>query len=272
MKTERIKELVDKYNAMLADPAELKEIEQLIEKGIIDIDDLYELHAIEERVFSIESAAPSLSLDDKFYDMLQKEKKPANPFSWKKFFEWPELAPRLAFASITLILGLAAGYYLRTPVESTPASKDEQIASLDNELMTVNNQLSDLKELMMLSLLEKESVTDRLKAVSLTQGMDQASQKVTGALLQTLNNDSDVNVRLAALDALRGYSGDGKVREELIRSISKQDSPLVQIALAELMGQLQAKSSVGELQKILKNDNTPSDVKKKIEESLKVLI
>lgn len=260
MKTERIKELVNKYNAMLADPAELKEIEQLIEKGIIDIEDLNELHSIEERVFSMESAAPSLSLDDKFYDMLQKEKRPANSFSWRKFFAWPELAPRLAFASVTLILGLVAGYYLR-PQES----KDQEIAS-------VGEELRDLKELMMLSLLEKESVTDRLKAVSLTEEMDQASQKVTSALLQTLNNDNNVNVRLAALDALRGYSGESKVREELIRSIAKQDSPLVQIALAELMAQLQAKSSVTELEKILKNENTPTDVKKKIEESLKVLI
>jgi HEAT repeats len=260
MKTERIKELVNKYNAMLADPAELKEIEQLIEKGIIDIEDLNELHAIEERVFSMESAAPSLSLDDKFYDMLQKEKRPTNSFSWRKFFAWPDLAPRLAFASVTLILGLVAGYYLR-PQES----KDQEIAS-------VGEELRDLKELMMLSLLEKESVTDRLKAVSLTEDMDQASQKVTSALLQTLNNDNNVNVRLAALDALRGYSGESKVREELIRSIANQDSPLVQIALAELMAQLQAKSSVTELEKILKNENTPTDVKRKIEESLKVLI
>ena len=260
MKTERIKELVDKYNAMLADPAELKEIEQLIEKGIIDIDDLQELHAVEERLFSIESPAPSLSLDDKFYDMLQKEKKPVNSFSWKTFFAWPEFAPRLAFASITLILGLVAGYYL-----NTPQSKDAEIATLSDEVRS-------MKEMMMLSLLEKESVTDRLKAVSLTQEMDQASQKVTGALLQTLNSDSDVNVRLAALDALRIYSGDSKVRQELIRSIAKQDSPLVQIALAELMAQLQDKSSAKELEKILKNENTPTDVKKKIEESLKVLI
>jgi hypothetical protein len=260
MKTERIKELVNKYNAMLADPAELKEIEQLIEKGIIDIEDLQELHAIEERVFTMEAPSPSLSLDDKFYDMLQKEKRPAKVFSWKEFFHWPELAPRLAFASIALLLGLAAGFYLRTP-----AGKDEQIKLLGEEV-------SDLKELMMLSLLKEESVTDRLKAVSLTQEMDQASQKVTGALLQTLNSDGNVNVRLAALDALEPYTNDSKVREELIRSIAKQDSPLVQISLAELMVQLQAKSSVKELQKILRNENTPTDVRKKIEESIKVLI
>jgi len=260
MKTEKIKELINKYNAMLADPAELREIEQLIENGQIDLDDLQELHAIGDRVFAMETPSPSLSLDDKFHEMLQKEKKPSNAFSWRGFFQWPELAPRLAFASVALVLGLAAGFYM-----STPVAKDNQIELLGQEV-------SDLKELMMLSLLEKESVTERLKAVSLTQEMDQASQKVTGALLQTLNSDDNVNVRLAALDALKVYSGDSKVRAELIRSIAKQDSPLVQISLAELMAQLQAKSSVKELEKILHNKNTPADVKKKIEESIKVLI
>jgi hypothetical protein len=259
MNTQRIKELVDKYNAMLADPAELKEIEQLIEKGIIDIDDLRELHALEERVLSIETPSPSLSLDDKFYDMLQKEKKPENTFSWKKFFAWPEFAPRLAFASVALIAGLVGGYFLSSSSKGTEINK-------------VAGEVSDLKELLMLSLLEKESVTDRLKAVSLTQEMDQASQKVTGALLQTLNNDGDVNVRLAALDALRAYGNDSKVREELIRSIARQDSPLVQIALAELMAELQVKSSATELEKILNRENTPTDVKKKIQESLEVLV
>ncbi len=125
--------------------------------------------------------------------------------------------------------------------------------------------------MMMLSLLEKESATDRLKAVNLTQDMDQASLKVTSALLQTLNNDENVNVRLAALDALRPYSSDGQIREALVRSIGKQKSPLVQVALAELMAELQEKAAIDELQKILEDGETPSDIKKKIQESIQVI-
>ncbi len=93
--------------------------------------------------------------------------------------------------------------------------------------------------------------------------MDQASEKVTGALLQTLNNDENVNVRLAALDALRPYVKNSEVRQDIIRSIAKQQSPLVQVALAELMVELQDKSSVKELEKILNNKKTPLDVKEK---------
>ncbi len=260
MKNEKIQELIRQYNSMEAGPEEMKAIEKLIESGQIDLTDLQDVEGLEERIRNIGSPSPSLKLDDRFYEMVKAEQTRLSTNSWQGFFRWPDFAPRLAFASLALVAGITVGFFLRSPV-----GKDEQIEMLGQEV-------SDLKELMMLSLLEKESPTDRLKAVSLTQDMDQASQKVTSALLQTLNNDENVNVRLAALDALKPYGYDGNVRKELIRSISKQDSPLVQIALAELMAALQAKSSVKELEKILHNENTPIDVKKKIEESIRVLI
>jgi len=262
MSTDKIQELIEKYNAQQDDPTEMKLIEKLIEEGLIDIAELHALQEMDDRLVHLETPAPSMALDDNFYHMLAAEKQKARGFSWKTFFAWPEFAPRLAFASATLLLGLAAGYFLHNPGQQ---QKDEQIAVLGKEV-------SDLKEMMMLSLLEKESATDRLKAVSLTEEIGQASQKVTGALLQTLNNDENVNVRLAALEALKPYSRDGKVREALIHAIAKQDSPLVQLALAELMVELQAKSSVKELEKILKNENTPTGVKKKIRESIQVII
>jgi len=218
------------------------------------------LNALDERLQKIESNPPSARLDNLFYQMLAKESKAVKPSLLSSFFHWPEFVPRLAFGSVTLVLGLVVGLLLRSPVH-----KDEQIEMLGQEV-------SDLKELMMLSLLEEESVTDRLKAVNLTHDMDQASQKVTGALLQTLNSDDNVNVRLAALDALKAYAGESAIRQELIRSIAKQVSPLVQIALAELMVEMHAKASVGELEKIIRNKNTPADVKNKIQESIKVLL
>ena len=260
MEVERIQELIAKHNAMTADPSELREIEQLIERGIIDIGDLVELHAMEEGIGALETPMPSMSLDHKFHAMLQTEKakgRPSTLFSWKTLFSSEGLIPKLTFASVLLLLGVAGGMFLRGSDKET--------------ILTLTQEVSDMKEMMMLTMLEKESPTERLKAVSLTEEMDQASRKVTTALLQTLNNDENVNVRLAALDALRQYTQQGEVREALIRSIARQDSPLVQIALAELMAAMQAKSSVKELQKILHDDNTPNDVKKKIQESIEVL-
>jgi hypothetical protein len=258
MEADKIQQLLYIYNAGDASPEDLKAIEALLEQGKIQLEDLEGLASLESQIVKLEAPEVPSSLDTRFHAMLRKEKGEQER-SWRNFFSWQQFAPRFALASVTLVIGLAVGYLFHSPVQ-----KDEQIVQLSKEV-------GDLKEMMMLALLEKESATDRLRAVSLTQDMGQASNKVTGALMQTLNNDENVNVRLAALDALKPYSRDSKVREALIRSISLQKSPLVQIALAELMVALQEKGAVKELKKILEDRETPSDIRKKIQESLKVI-
>ncbi len=258
MEKRLVEELIEKYNASQASASELKKIEQLIESGEIELTDLNDLTLLDDQILKMESPLPSVDLDARFYQMLAQEKKSVKPaHSWNTLFSWPELLPKLALASITLLIGFLGGYVLQSPSQKTEVSE-------------LTKEVSDLKEMMMLSLLEKESATDRLKAVSLTGEMD-ASSKVTSALLQTLNNDNNVNVRLAALEALQPYVKDNTVRAELIRSIGKQDSPLVQIALAELMAAIQEKSSVKELQKVLDDTKTPKGVKNKIKQSIDVL-
>jgi anti-sigma-K factor RskA len=251
--------LIEKYNAGTLSASELHEVEQLIARGEIDMELLEDLTRMNDRLLKMEAPSPGITLDEKFVDMLAKEKKTLSArFSWQHLFSSHDLVPKLAFASVTLILGFIAGLYLQSPQENS-------------EVKMLTKEVSSLKEMMMLSLLEKTSATERLKAVSLTTEMHEVSSTVTKTLLQTLNNDENVNVRLAALEALIPYVKEDYVREELIRSIVKQESPLVQLALAELMVSIQEKSSVTELQKILRNERTPYDIKRKIKESIDVL-
>ena len=260
---EYIQRLLDRFNSGRATESEVTEIESLIADGDVSLDDVPEFSALQSQVDMLGTPMPSPSLDHKFYQMLsdaQGERKSA--FSWKQFFSWPSFAPKLALASAMLIAGIAAGYFLRTGV---PAQRDQQIEVL-------SQQVSDLQEMMMLSLLEKGSATERLRAVGLTQEMDEASKKVTAALIRTLNDDENVNVRLAALEALKPYATDSSVREALIRSIGKQESPLVQVSLAELMVALQEKAAATEFEKLVESENTPAEVKEKLRESIEVLI
>lgn len=259
MEQERIKNLVSKYNTEKLSPQEQEELELLIESGKVELESLSSMRHLENNILQLSYPVPSNDLDDRFYHMLALQKKQSRSFSWGSFFSWPELAPKLAFASIALIMGIGIGYILQP--KETPA----------NDIQALSAQVTDLKEMMMLSLLEKESATERLKAVNLTRDMGDASTKVTGALIQTLNNDENVNVRLAALEALIPYLKESEVREELIRAIAKQNSPLVQVALAELMAKIQEKASVKELEKIIQSDRTPADIKNRIKESIKIL-
>lgn len=251
-------DLVAKYNEGLADPAEIAEIERLIEDGAVELTQLRELDALNTRVLAAEDPSPTLRADDRFYAMLaaEKRKQRGSSIQWPT---WSVLMPRVAFASVILIAGFAGGYWLRQPAVS-------------GDVAVLTKEVSDLKEMMMLSLLKNESASDRMRAVSLTSEMDKASAKVTEALFATLNSDPNVNVRLAALEAIVPFASQGRVREQLVRSISQQESPLVQVTLAELMVTLQEKKSVRELQKVVDSAQTPKEVKEKIKKSIAVLI
>ncbi len=259
METHEWQKLIERFNNGSASPEEIQLIEKTFEAGEQELSQISDFSRLADQLNAWEVGEPSMELSSRFYEALADAKKGAK----KKFVvhlpTWGELWPRLAFGVSMLIVGFGLGYML----QSSGSNKD---------LAQLHQQISELKEVMMLSMLEEESATDRLKAVSLTNEMDQASKKVTSALLQTLNTDANVNVRLAAIEALKPYVQDGGVREGLIKSIAKQESPLVQMSLAELMAAIQEKKSVTELKKLLQRDRMPNEVKKKINESIDVLI
>ncbi len=248
----RIKEILAKYNEGLADPAEVKQIEQWLEEGTISLTDLRNLSDLERELNQLPDPMPSMNLDTRFAAMVAREKE-LQPVVKPTVSLWPQLAVAASLA----VAGFLVGYYLQKP---------------SGDVTQLAQQVSEMKEMMMLTLLEKESASERLRAVSLTSDMVEVSDKVSGALFQTLNSDPNVNVRLAAIEAMRPYTKNNRVREGLIQSIALQDSPLVQLALADLMVTIQAKQSVTELKKIIDDKRTPRDVREKIKKNIEVLI
>ena len=134
------------------------------------------------------------------------------------------------------------------------------------------NEIKEMRETMTLTLLQQPKATERLKAVSFTSEIENPDIKVIMALLNTLDRDPNINVRLGSLDALVEYVGNPVVREGLINSITKQDSPLVQVALADIMIALQEKRSVPELKKLLEKRDLNETAKERLEQSIKTLI
>lgn len=258
MERYRVEELLKKYNAGTADTTEAQLLEQLLESGEVSIEQLNGVNMLQDKLERINNESPSLQLDDRFYKMLANEKRKEKKFTLS-MPSWSAFLPKLSFAASFTILGFFMAYFF---INRTAAPEVKQLTQ----------EVSDLKEMMMLSLLEKESATDRLRAVSLTDEMQQASTTVTEALIKTLNKDANINVRLAALEALKPYVGDSAVRMALVKSIAQQASPLIQVAMAELMAAIQEKNAVKEFEKVLERNDTPEEVKKRIQKNLEVLI
>jgi len=167
------------------------------------------------------------------------------------------ISPRIAYGLGMLVIGVVATA-LFFQQKKTGASEVEMLSS----------QVKEMREMLALSLLEHPSASERLRAVSYVNEIDTVDRRVKDALLTTLNNDENVNVRLTALETLSKMTGDPKVREGLIQSIAKQESPLVQSALADIMLSIQEKKSVRSFQQLLKKPETNEAIKTKIQATI----
>lgn len=229
----------------------------------------------EQRIWNMmnEMSAPQPSTDMpvRFQAMLEEYKESQRPrtnsvsgFIGKLRQLWT-LQPgmQLAYTVILIVVGLGFGYLLNRG-NSNYANKQE--------LAELKNGVRDMKEMMMLALLENPSASERIRGVSFTTQIKSANKEVIDALLYTLNNDENVNVRLVTLEALAQYSGDAIVREGLVQSIGKQDSPLLQSAMADMMLKLQEKRSVESFKKLLQQKDLDNSIRGKIEQTITKLI
>jgi hypothetical protein len=172
--------------------------------------------------------------------------------------------PRMAISILLIAIGLAGGYLLHQPAQS--------VISYNKQIDSLSSQVSQMKQVMMLSLLNDPSASQRIRAVSYTDESSKVDLKVVGALFTTLNGDPNVNVRLATLEALIKLAADPKVREGLVRSIDLQEEPMMQSAIADAMVKLQEKSSIQSLQRLLNKKGLNKMVKVNIEKSIQKLI
>ena len=172
---------------------------------------------------------------------------------------WQNRVFRAATWTLLFISGLGLGYWM-----NNGNSSDQQLDSLQSEV-------HQMREMLMLNMLKQPSAVDRLKAVSLSTQLSHADTTVISALLQTVNHDPNTNVRLVAIEALLQFIDHPEVRSGLIRAIPNQDSPLVQLALAESMVAMKEKQSIHAFKELLESKSIDTEVREQLEESLDVL-
>lgn len=218
---------------------------------------------------TINTPTPSGKMDERFYTMLHKEIKIAEkqedkPLYSIRIFLERLLKPQLAYGALILCLGLVLGYVMR-PVYNQPLLK--------KSIVTVNETTTeDVRQQLVLTLLEQPSANQRLQGINEANKIQKTDEKVINALLKTLNNDTNVNVRLAAIESLTNYIDKPTVRQGLVQSIVQQNSPIVQITLANLMMALQEKESIEPFKTLMRNRDLNTSVKEKLETTIKSIM
>jgi hypothetical protein len=132
----------------------------------------------------------------------------------------------------------------------------------------LREELLDLRRTLVLSLLEQQSATERLRAFSWTGHVDQPNEEILNALLSALHHDPNINVRLRAVEALGGLVQNTLVRQGLIDAAYQEESPLVQIALIDLFIELPEQQATVGLRRLLQKRTLYEDVRQRAEQGI----
>lgn len=165
---------------------------------------------------------------------------------------------QLAGAAAAVVIGIAIGRQTTPAPATTP----------DAQLTMLREELREMRQMVTLSLLQQQSASERLKGVSFTNQIDQPDSQITVALLDTLMLDPNVNVRLAAIDALKPLSTRDVVRRGVIDALPKQTSPLVQIALIDFIVETHGREAVDALRRLSMDDMLDAAVRARAKQGL----
>lgn len=247
MKCEQIAELLPDYLQENLTPDRRRDVEA----HLAQCAECSEEVALWGKLSLLPTEQPSAESRVRFEAMLQayqagRANQPASGFEWRKrvsfwnIFQWLRSPVGAAAWSVALLaIGLYGGLHMAAPKESPSP-----------EVAAMQSELANMKQLVVLSMLQQQSASARLEGVNWSTREQQLDPKVLSALLHTLRYDSSVDVRLAALDALSRHSGQPQVRSSLVNALQDQQSPLVQVALIDQLVEWHDRDAATRLEKL----------------------
>lgn len=223
-----------------------------------------EMLKLEEELSLVRPQSPGENLRSAVFSLIEEEKKGLKAksegtqvfmFSWQSF-------SRVAAAVVLVV----AGYWLGSRNAAVVPAEQGQVAEMKQEL-------GEIKEMLLIANLKAQYPSERIQAVNQVETVyQQVDTRLISALVSTLNTDESPNVRLAAANALQKFALDNStVRAELVRSLEYQSEPIVQIALINMMVELEEKSAINKLRSLIERQETLPEVKKQAELGIQVL-
>ena len=208
-----------------------------------------ELGRVWSRLELLPEFEPSAHLRQEFYTRLSNYRD-GRERRWS--FGWLH-SPVFQAAAAAVILAAGVGIG-RLTLQRGPTNDTATVARLQDEV-------TDMKQMVALSLLREDSAGERLKGVDWVVQQPAADQKVLDALISTANHDPNVNVRIAAIGALGRFAGTPGARTALPKSLTRQDSPLAQIAVLDEIVELHERSATPAIQSLISQTDVNPAVK-----------
>ncbi len=154
-------------------------------------------------------------------------------------------------------LGAGLSYALAAGAAAILVLGGVMVSSFIEKTDTLQAELRKTQETLALSLMDQPSASKRLAGLATVSKIEQPSQRLRESLLRTFDSDSNLNVRLAAVNALQALP-----RQEalvvLLERMEREASPIVQIEILRMVLNLVGEDSEGALtQRIESMDMQP---------------
>jgi len=221
-------------------------------------EDLENLTVVWAKLGVLPEEQPSGAVRSRFYTMLEEFKNAdAHRPAWREWFSFRRPAFAASFSVLLLLVGLGAGWLMN----GGPAGR-QKYASLSSEVQNMRQEMA-------VSLLGRPSATERIQGVGYTAGVERPNDATLAALFDAVDRDPNPNVRLAAVEALYLFRDRPGVRESLVKSLSVQTYPLVQVALIDFLVEVREARAAAALKALVEGDELTPEVKKRAEQGLK---
>jgi anti-sigma factor RsiW len=263
MKCERISELLPDHLQGGLSPDQRHTVEAHLEQCA----DCSEEAALWKKLSLLPVEQPSPASHARFEAMLQayqagRSNRPEGGPEWRKrpsawnwnVFHWLRSPMGAMVGSAALLaIGVFTGLRLAGPKPPSP------------DLVAMQSELTSMKQLVVLSMLQQQSASARLEGVTWSTRELQLDPQVLSALVHTLRYDASVDVRLAALDALGRHGRQPQVHNGIMDSLQQEQSPLVQVALIDLMLEWRDRDAAHRLQELEQTPNLNPTVRQRVE-------
>ncbi|MBK7134530.1 MAG: HEAT repeat domain-containing protein [Bacteroidales bacterium] len=265
MKCEEAEARIIDYIDNILDEEAKREVENHFDKCERCTDMLIESRKVIHLISNEETSTPDDSLRTNFYHMLHSEIRKSEMHNTQKITfpidrRFNRSLMRIAAGIALLIAGTFLGMLIRSG------------AVRSAELDQLRAEVSELKKNTMFTMLNESSSSNRIQAVRYAEELEIPDQNVIDVLVRTLNNDKNINVRMAAAYALSKFADQNAVSDSLVKSLTLQQNPILQITLINILAEKNEKSAFKPIQQIIANKNTLPEVRVVAQNSLRTLI
>lgn len=247
--TEKIKALLEKYYDGTTSVEEERVLTQYFQQPH-DLGELETHRAIFKHSVDWQSQTASDALQSKLFQ--QFETPPASA----QLIQLPRTWVSLAAAVLLCITAFGLGRMSR----STNAGE---------ELVVLQTEVQSLRTMMMMALIDKPRASERIRAVRMVEGLEQPVFEAIELLIKAMNEDENINVRLASIEVLFAFKHLPAVQQALLRSLPSQDSPMVQMELLRMLKEAEATIDNGALQKMLNDEQLDTGIRQQLQQLLK---